>query len=173
MSREGIAGLNRLIQKKRTVIGQLGSEWAVLHSAENLIFELIRKRYESWRPGMERPPELVELEREQREISKAKQEISAELVEQEKGLVPRRRPPGRRTKPFIMARNAFIRASENRSDKDISRELDLHLAQRDMPPMGLPESWTKKYGVRSYYEAYRHPKCKPLVQKLISAAKAA
>jgi hypothetical protein len=173
MSRKDIAGLNHLTKRQWTEIGQLGSEWVVLDSADNLINKLIRKQHESLRPGTKRPPELVELEKQQWEIFRAKREISAELVEREKGLRARPRRPGRKSKPFILARNTFIRASEHRRDKDIARELDLQLAQRNMPPLGLPESWTEKYGVRSYYEAYRHLKCKPLVQKLISAAKAA
>lgn len=173
MNREGIGGLNRLTRKQRTVIGQLGSEWAVLDSAENLILKLIRKEYDSLRPGRGRPPALVELERQQREISKGKNEISAELVELEEGLRPRRRLPGRRSKPFILARNTIIRASKHRLDKDICRELDFELGPRGMPPLGVPESWTEKYGVRTYYEAYKHRECRPLVQKLISAAKAA
>jgi hypothetical protein len=174
MDRKNIAGLNQLKKKQRAAIGQLGSEWAVLHSAENLLFKLMDTHYGLVQPGMRHPPELVKLEKEQWEIFERKREISADLVQLEEGLVPRKRKPGRKNNVIVMARNMFIRASENRGDREIARELDLHLAQGDgMPPLGLPESWTEKYGVKSYYEAYRHRKCKPLVQKLISVAKAA
>jgi hypothetical protein len=173
MVRERIAGLNRLTKKQRVAIGQLGSEWAVLDSAESLILKMVKKQYQALRSEERQSRELVELEREQKEIFNRKREISADLLKLESGVAPRRRPPGRRSKAAVSVRNMVIRASEHRLDKDISRELDFHLAQRNMPPLGFPESWTEKYGVTSYYEAYRHPKSKPLVQKLISAAKAA
>jgi hypothetical protein len=171
--------LNQITKKHLTkeqwkVICGLTSEWGVLDSTENLIFKLMAKHYETERlqPGGKRPPELVELESQQWKILKRKREISAELIEVEEGLRPRRRRPGRKGNPFLQLRNIFIRASQNRLDKDICQELDFELAQDKTPPMGLPESWTEKYAVRSYSEAYNHPKCRPLIQKLISTAKA-
>jgi len=160
-------------KEQRKVIGELTSEWGLLDSADHLISKLVFKQYQALRPGMKRPPELVELEREQDVISKRKREISAELNELEEGIHPRRRRPGRRSDPYVLVRNGLIRASRHRRDKDIAQELDLELGQGDMPALGLPEKWTEKYGVTSYSQAYSHRKCKPLVQKLISAAKAA
>lgn len=39
------------------------------------------------------------------------------------------------------------------------------------PPVGLPERWTEVHGVHTFVEAYNHPKCQNLVQKMISDAK--
>jgi hypothetical protein len=181
MDREGVESeANRLIQKhltkeQRKAIGRLSSEWGVLDSTERLICKLMAKHYETERlqPGVKRPPELAELESQQWKIFGRKREVSAELIELDEGVRPRRRQPGRKGNPFVQLRNAFIRASNHRHDEDICRELDFELTQKEgMLPVGLPESWVEKYGVRSYYEAYQHPKCRVLIQKLISAAKA-
>jgi hypothetical protein len=165
MNGEGIESeLKRLTKKhlsseQRKAIGQLSLEWGVLHSTENVLFKLMAKHYETERsqPGVKRPPELAELESQQWKIFERKREIGADLVELENGVVPRRRPPGRKMKVSVLVRNMVIRASENTRDADICQELDLQLAQRDMPPLGLPESWTKNYNVKSFYQAYRHP----------------
>jgi hypothetical protein len=166
------SALNRTTKKQRESIRRLTSEWGVLDSVERLIFRLLDEQYEAVRSGAKRPPELGELESEQRGISERKREISTELVRLEEGLRPRRRPPGRPGSPLVRARNAYIRTLKNLTDNDICLEIDGKLAQQNGPSWGLPEPWIEKHGVTSYHDAYNHPKCKKLVQKLISAAKA-
>jgi hypothetical protein len=166
------SALNRITKKQKEAIARLTSEWGVLHSVENLIFESIRKQYAASQAGAKRSPELVELESQQKAISKRKREISAEIVRLEENLRPRRRPPGRPGSPIVRARNAYIQTLKNLTDNDICLELDDKLAQQNGPSWGLPEPWIEKYGVMSYHDAYKHPKCKKLLQKLISAAKA-
>jgi hypothetical protein len=168
---EGITGLNRLTKKQRKAIAHLGAEWGVLESAERLISRLVFEQYQALLPGMKRPPELVELDREQDEIFKRKREIIAETDKLENGIRPRRRAPGKKSNAFVQVRSTIIRAARHLSDEDICKRLDFELSP-PTPPMGLPESWTEKYGVKSYSEAYRHKKCRGLVQKLISVAKA-
>src|SRR5580704_2384130 len=77
----------------------------------------------------------------------------------------------KKSNAFVQVRSTIIRAARHLSDEDICKRLDFELSP-PTPPMGLPESWTEKYGVKSYSEAYRHKKCRGLVQKLISVAKA-
>jgi hypothetical protein len=166
------SALNRITKKQKAAIARLTSEWGVLHSVENLIFESIRKQYAALQFGAKRPPELVELESQQKGISERKREISTEIVRLEENLRPRRRPPGRPGSPMVRARNAYIRTLKNLTDNEICLELDDKLEQRNGPSRGLPEDWTEKYGVTSYHDAYKHQKCRKLVQKLISAAKA-
>jgi len=115
---------------------------------------------------------LVELESQQKEIFEKKRQISAEIVRLEEIFSPIRRPPGRPGNPTVWARNAYIRTLKNLTNNDICLEIDGKLAQQNGPSWGLPEAWTEKYGVVSYHDAYNHPKCKKLLQKLISAAKA-
>jgi hypothetical protein len=158
---EGITGLNRLTKKQRKAIAHLGAEWGVLESAERLISRLVFEQYQALLPGMKRPPELVELDREQDEIFKRKREIIAETDKRRE----------KKSNAFVQVRSTIIRAARHLSDEDICKRLDFELSP-PTPPMGLPESWTEKYGVKSYSEAYRHKKCRGLVQKLISVAKA-
>jgi hypothetical protein len=166
------SALNRTTKKQREAIRRLTSEWGVLDSVERLIFKLLDEQYEALRSGAKRPPELGELESEQRGIFERKREISAELVRLEEGLRPRRRPPGRPGSPPVQARNAYIRTLKNLTVNDICLELDGKLAQQNGPSWALPEAWTEDYEVTSYHAAYKHQKCRKLVQKLISAAKA-
>lgn len=165
---------NQLTEEQRKAIGQLSSEWGVLDSAEHLILKMIGKLYETLPPKAKRPSELVELESRQWEILQRKREISADLLKLEEGGRPRMRRPGRRSNPFVSVRDELIRQSKHQRDEDICKELDSELknTRDDTPPIGFPEPWTEKYKVRSYSAAYGHPDCKPLMQKLISAAKA-
>ena len=166
------SGFARLTKKQKMRIGQLGAEWTVLDSEEHLVGRLIGEQYGTLRPGTKRPPELVELEREQGMISARKREISAEFIAVEQGgSHPKRRSTGRRPDVYVEVRDRWIRRLRDHSDKEICRTLDLELAQSGRPPMGLPDSWTKNYGVGSYLAAYKNPNCKALVQKLISVAK--
>jgi hypothetical protein len=172
MARRGPSDAKWFTKKRKARIAQLGGEWAVLDSKENHIFRLIRELYEKLEPGTKRPQELAELEREQMEISERKREISAELIAVEEGSFHlKRRPPGRGTNPFVLVRDKLIRELRDLSNEDICRRLDGELGQREMAPLGFPENWTKKYDVKSYLAAYRHRKCKALVQKSISVAK--
>lgn len=161
-----------LTKKQREQIARLGGEWAVLDSEETLIRRLVRQEYEKLEGGANRPPELVELERQQTELAKRKREISSELIAVEEGREQkRRRARGRKPAFLIEARDRLIRREMDRSAQDICRKLDFEAEQRNRPAFGLPGNWTKRYGVQSYVQAYRHRDCRRLVEKLISVAK--
>src|SRR5690348_4673898 len=99
-----------LTKKQREQIARLGGEWAVLDSEETLIRRLVRQEYEKLEGGANRPPELVELERQQTELAKRKREISSELIAVEEGREQkRRRARGRKPAFLIEARDRLIR----------------------------------------------------------------
>jgi hypothetical protein len=75
------------------------------------------------------------------------------------------------TNPFVAARDVVIRNHRLRSSRKICEKLDSELEQRDAPTMSLPEPWMKKHGVRTFSEAYKNAKLRPLVQKMICDSK--
>lgn len=99
-----------LTEKQKKRIARLGAEWAVLDSEENLISRLMGEQYEQFEEGAKKPRELVELERQQREVFKRKREISADLVAVERGgPQAMRRRAGRKPDFRVEARDRFIR----------------------------------------------------------------
>ena len=145
--------------KQKTRLGQLGAEWAVLDSEENLIDRLISEHYGASRFGGELGQELKMLLRHQRELSKRKREISAEFVSIESGIsVAKKRSRGRRPDAYVKVRDALIRRMKERTAREICSALDLELDRGgNAPPLGFPERWTNKYQVTSFKQAYNHP----------------
>lgn len=162
-----------MTKNQKTRIRQLGAEWTVLDSEENVIIRLVREHYGAVQPNGEQARELKMLLRHQRELFKRKREMSDEIVAIESGIsVGKKRSRGRRPDAYVEVRDALIRRMADRTDKDICLALDLELAQSgDTPPLGFPEGWTKDYQVRSFKEAYKHLKCNNLVHTLISKAR--
>lgn len=79
---------------------------------------------------------------------------------------------GRNEKASARFRDYTIQRHRDLPNKELSRKLDFELPQGgDQPSLGIPEGWTEKYGVRTYAQAYQHPQCRKLFQKLISKAK--
>jgi hypothetical protein len=75
------------------------------------------------------------------------------------------------TNHWVQARDIVIKKHRRRDDKMICTLMDTELAQRDGPPLGLPEPWMEKYGVQTFSEAYENKTLCPPVQKMISDAK--
>jgi hypothetical protein len=73
--------------------------------------------------------------------------------------------------PDITRRNALIFAKRKASAAAICRMLDLEFVRPDEKSRVIPEPWVEKLGVRTFVEAHRHEKCRPLVETLISKAK--
>ena len=162
------------VQKER--IARLGAEWTILDSEEKLLSERIGEQYKKLEEGAKRPPELVELVRQQAETFRRKREISAELIAVEEGGSAKSRHGGRKPDVYVELRDLWIGRLRQLSAQEICRRLDLELAResRDgepQPPIGFPRNWVEKHRVRSYLEAYRHRKCRSRVEKLISVAK--
>jgi len=162
------AGLNKVPQRQREALARLTSEWGLLDVAEHFIDNLIRERYSTLKPNQKIPAGLVELEKEQQEISSFKRELSDEIVRIEGGSAPTPRARRRSGSALVQARNAVIRNAGNISHLSICGILDLELPLAGNVPLGFPESWEQKWKVKSFTEAYRHNLCRPLVQKLIS-----
>jgi hypothetical protein len=160
-------------KKDRTQLAKLGAEWTVLDSEENFIFRSISEQYFAGQLKMKPPGELVELEGRQRQISERKSQISAEIVAIEGGTSPAtRRSRGRRPSPYVLVRDLYIRRMKNLSDQEICQTLDIELAGPEAGrSLGLPHSWDDKWNVKTYVAAYEHPKCKNLVEKVISVAR--
>jgi hypothetical protein len=160
-------------KKQLTQIDKLGGEWTVLDAEEEHISRFLFEQYYGSRPEPRPPQELRELERRQREIFERKRTLSYELDAVESGTpIPARRSRGKSPDPYVMVRDLLIRRMSYRRDEEICRTLDLGLAGREGgSSLALPSNWTEKFGVKSYLEAYEHPACRSLVQKVISVAK--
>jgi len=93
------------------------------------------------------------------------------------------RPPiGQDDDPYILVRDYWIKKLSIRGvsdDEEICKNLDSELMVRNAPPVGIPptwidnfgEEWRTKYGWRFYYAAYRDPRTRNRMQKMISKAK--
>ena len=109
-----------MTKKQKSRVGQLGAEWAVLDSEENVISRLIREHYSSRRPDVEQARELKMLQRHERELFKRKREISDEIVALESGIsVAKKRSRGRRPDPYVEVRDIWIRRMKERTARDI------------------------------------------------------
>lgn len=72
-----------------------------------------------------------------------------------------------------------VLAQKCESDAQVCKQLDLELASRDAPPIGIPESWNddygeewrKKYGWNFYQAAYDDKRTRNRIQKMIWKAK--
>jgi hypothetical protein len=162
-----------MTKNQRIRIGQLGAEWTVLDSEENVINRLIGQHYRASRPEGEQARELIMLLRHQRKLFKRKREISDELIAFESGVsVAKKHSRGRRPDAYVEVRNALIRRMKDRTAREICSALDLDLGRGgNAPPLGFPNNWFANYEVSSFKQAYKHSRCKNLVEKLISKAK--
>ena len=157
-----------MTKNQKTRLGQLGAEWTVLDSEENMINRLIREHYRASRPRVEQVRGLKTLVREQRRLFKRKREISADIIAIESGATDTKpRPRGRRPDPYVLVRDALIREMKDCTNKEICRSLDARLDRgADVLPFGFPEGWKTRYSVRSFTQAYKHLECKKLVETL-------
>jgi hypothetical protein len=162
----------QLTARQRAAIARLGSEWAVLDSVENRIIDLIRGQHARLGAGAEIPAELVALEKQQKTICAQKIELARLVKGVESGARLIRLPPSSTKRSALAyARTFVIRQWSNLPDSEICKRLDFEFVQREGPSLGLPGSWTKEYRARTYVQAYSNKKCRPLVHKLISAAR--
>ncbi len=77
-------------------------------------------------------------------------------------------PETRGCNPGVDHRNFVIDANRKQSQLDICKHLDSIFCDRERPPGFFPENWTEDFGVSTFVEAYRHPKCKNRVGAMIS-----
>jgi len=77
---------------------------------------------------------------------------------------------GRNAGTAAKFRDQMIRKYRNLRNEELCKRLDFELGWND-PPVGFPQNWSTKYGVKNYSDAYKNPACRPLVQKLIAKAK--
>jgi hypothetical protein len=78
---------------------------------------------------------------------------------------------GPKTNLLVQQRDLYIMKHASFGNKELLARLDFDLSRRGALPIGFPKSWHKRFAVETYTAAYEHPKCKCLVQKLISKAK--
>jgi hypothetical protein len=165
--------VNPFTKRQESTLRQLGAAWGVLDTEENHIFKLIREQYDALGPGANRPVELIDLGHRQREISARKRQISAKVLALEENISrSKRRGGAMRGSSVVLVRDLFIRELGEQSHIEICQELD-DLVLRDGSPLGFPVIWADKYGVNSYVEAYKHPKCIHSVRVMISKARKA
>jgi len=164
--------LNKLTKKQKMARGRLAAEWEALTSEVNRISALPVKDHCESEPGAKQSAKIKDMKLRVTKISKRMRKITDEINALEKeGSRPKRRGGGKKEDPFVLVRDLFIRRLEDESDKRICSILDQVLRPRDLTPIGLPENWTEKHGVKSYTEAYMHLKCRSLVNTMISKAR--
>lgn len=76
----------------------------------------------------------------------------------------------RRSDPLLIARDVAAWMCGPVPIKKVCGKLDI-VCGKHSPSVGLPENWTKKYGVETYSDAYKHPRLRNSVQKMISCAR--
>jgi hypothetical protein len=159
------------VSKRRERIAQLGAEWAVLDAERESLDRALREEYSKLPEGAPTPPKLAELQRHETKIEARKKQITEEMNALYEGQpIPDRRV-SRQADFYVLVRNLCIIRNQHLPGEEICKRLDLDLAPFGGRSLGLPENWERKYEVKTYLEAYRHPQCKALVQKLISVAK--
>lgn len=125
-------------------------------------------------------PELVQdLESQKNKLQAQKDETEKTILQLEptaldvsRTLAPRfgvfsgqREYPRLKKNPDIAARNTIIDARLDEPNEVICNALDFELGQPDRPTQGIPDSWIKKYGVKTFREAYN--RCPNLVHAMI------
>jgi hypothetical protein len=178
----------KLSRKQKMARGGLAAEWDVLNSEENRLSQLMFKINYELEPGAKVPAELKRLGRKQVQTMKRKKNISDEMKAlEEEGSDSKRRAWGKPGNPFIQIRDEWIRKLSHQSAKEICHVLDTVMTVPVTAPAGsprnrseirttpasFPQSWKNKYGVQSFSEAYKHPKCRDLVNTMISKARKA
>jgi hypothetical protein len=75
----------------------------------------------------------------------------------------------RKSDQFVAERNEVIDRNLNLTHEEICRHLDQELGWEGREcGEHLPKTWVLRYRIDSFLAAYRHPKCRNLVHKLIS-----
>ena len=75
----------------------------------------------------------------------------------------------RKSDTFVAARNEIIDRNLSLTNEEICRHLDQEFGWEGREcGEHLPKPWVVRYHVGSFLDAYRHPKCRNLVHKLIS-----
>jgi hypothetical protein len=80
-------------------------------------------------------------------------------------LVPRQ---VRKSDPSVVERNQVIDEHLNLTTVEICRILDQRSALNGEVSDWLPKAWAGDYEVNTFRDAYRHPRCRNRVHKLIS-----
>ena len=80
---------------------------------------------------------------------------------------------GRGTNPAAQFRDSVIQKYGASGDKQICNNIDVDLPKQGELPLGFPKAWMEKYGCKTFSSAYEDSRCRKLVQKMISKAKAA
>lgn len=131
--------------------------------------------------GSELPKKVRALETRKSQLQAKLRDIDAQLPEENAdldwttsfepfvGLVPR---IVARSDPSIAVRNNIIDQNLHHPHIKIVKALDFQLKRNgQVPPEYFPNNWSEKHGVYSFTDAYRDPKCRPLVHKMISIRK--
>jgi hypothetical protein len=127
--------------------------------------------------GAELIQRAAELETEKRELTASLQQIDERLAQQnvefEWSMLPGfvSLVPEGRFNVVATLRTMLIDQNRMKSHEDICRILDSTFRPGARPEGFFREEWEDKYGVTTFLEAYRHPKCRNLVDKMFSSAK--
>jgi hypothetical protein len=70
--------------------------------------------------------------------------------------------------PTVAVRFMIVNKNRGKSAFEICKILDSHLRDGELPAGFFPTRWTEDYGVTTFVDAYRHPKCRNRVESLIS-----
>jgi hypothetical protein len=117
------------------------------------------------------------LETRKCELRAALRQIDERLAQQNLGfewsMLPEfvRLVPEGRFNVVATLRTMLIDQNRMKSHEDICRILDSQFRPNCRPEGFFREEWQEKYGVTTFLEAYRHPKCRNLVDKMFSSAK--
>jgi hypothetical protein len=153
----------------------------------------IRTRRRARRYGPTLKSEAARLERTKAKLTAELKALERQIVQMDPAILDipssqitgRPDPPlaiGLDDNPHVLVRDLTIKKlakSGISEDAEICKRLDSELMQRDAPPLGIPEAWVeefgdewkKKHGWNFYFAAYRHPRTKNRMQKMISKAK--
>lgn len=121
---------------------------------------------------------VEKLEVQKRELTIALEEIDRQLAAQNLGFEWRIAPgfgslvPEGCFDPVVELRSMIIRKNrEKKSHQDVCRILDSTFRAEQRPERFFPENWEERHGVTTFLEAYRHPDCRNLVDKMFSSAR--
>jgi hypothetical protein len=84
-------------------------------------------------------------------------------------LVPRHLKKADR---HVVERNEVIDEHLGLAGREVCKVLDQHFVRDGQCYDHLPKTWALRHDVHTFTEAYRHPRCKNLVEKMISVRRA-
>jgi hypothetical protein len=128
--------------------------------------------------GTELRKRVDELEAKKCELNTELQQIDERLARENTGsewtfapdfvsLIEISRPPD----PTVAVRFMIINKNPGKSAFEICKILDAHLRDGELPVGFFPNTWMEDFGVTTFVDAYRHPKCSNRVQKMICTLK--